>query len=82
MTVRAVSYDSGNDFVFRRHGYELAGICIDLWNETARQLGLTYTMELVDGWEDMFKSFSVNRSDIIVQRMDDNQVERYVNATK
>ena len=81
-SARAVSYDSSNDFVFRRHTDSmLTGICVDLWNETARRLNLTYSLEMVDQWPDMFKNFNENRSDIIVQRMDESQLE-FFNATK
>ena len=79
---RAVSYDSSNDFVFRRQTDSmLTGICVDLWNETSRKLNLTYSLEMADQWTDMFTSFNENRSDIIVQRIDENQLE-FFNATK
>ena len=80
--VRVVSYDSMNDFVFRSGiGSGLAGICVDLWDETARQLNLTYSLEMVERWPDMFENFNQNRSDIIMQRIDEFQL-KYFNATE
>ena len=52
----------------------LAGICVDLWNKTASDLNMTFSVDIVDNWWDMFSYYSTNQTDVIMERVDDAQM--------
>ena len=69
-------------FVYRHPSkLELTGICADLWNQTASNLNLSSSVEIVHSWWDMFAHFNANKSDVIMERCDEAQME-HNNVTK
>ena len=75
---RVVTYVTRNNFVFRRENDSvLSGICIDLWNRTAQLLNLSYTVDIVDTGLQLVTHFKENRSDIIVQRIDEGTMDLF-----
>ena len=81
-SARLVSTVTYGDYVFEHKDTSvLAGICVDLWKEIALDLNLTYTFELVDSWWEMHPHFKANKSDVIMERMDDAQMDLF-NITK
>ena len=72
---RVVTLLSRNNYVFRnRIDASLSGICVDLWKRTARDLRLPYSVEVVNSWVEMYASFRDNKSDLILQRMDEGHM--------
>ena len=51
----------------------LTGICVDLWNRTANDLSLEYSLEIVNIWPKMLEAFEDNRAQVIMQKMDEGQ---------
>ena len=75
MAARVVTTVTKTNFVFQTTpGSVLSGICVDLWNETAKELNLTYSVDIVHRWKDMFNHFNLNKSDVIMERMNDGQM--------
>ena len=79
---RIVTTITKTKFVFQHPKTStLAGICVDLWRKIASELNLTYTVDIVDSWWQMHPHFAQNKSDVIMERMDDGQMELF-NITK
>ena len=47
----------------------LKGICVDLWVRTSRELNISYKLEEVENWMDLFELFKANKTDVIVNRL-------------
>ena len=81
-TARLVTTTTFGKFVFYHpNSSVLSGICWDLWREIASDLNLTQTVDVVNSWWEMHPHFAENKSDVIMERMDDNQMELF-NITK
>ena len=73
---RVVTFAGENHFLFKdEHSENVRGICWDLWKRTANELNISYSLTLVEHWFEMFKTFEENKADIIIQRIDDEQME-------
>ena len=74
---RVVTLLTKDDFVFQNPSGDsgLAGLCVDLWNETAKTLNLTSTFTIVNSMPEVFKNFRENRSDVIMQAVDHAAME-------
>ena len=71
---RVVTCLSDNWFVYREDNESgLKGIGIDLWRKTAKDLNLTYQIQVQEWWE-MMDTFNNGQADIIVQTMNDDQM--------
>ena len=79
---RVITRNSENTYIYRdKSDLILKGVCVDLWNQTAKDLNLTYEMEIATGWEEMITIFGSGEVDVIVNRMNDIQL-RSRNITK
>ena len=86
---RAITMVSNDYYLYKRDEYsnptEYEGICHDLWKRVADELGLKYDLFEADSnvsvgednWRPMLKSLDEHRADVIVQRIDQHQIERY-----
>ena len=74
--VRVITAEAGSDFIYTENG-ELQGICWDLWKQLAKDLHVTFSTTIYspDKWLQMFEDFKENKTDIIVQRLDDGQMQ-------
>ena len=71
---RVLTCVSDSLFVYREdEESELKGIAIDLWRRTAKDLNLTYQIQVQEWW-DMMRTFNGGQADIIVQTMNDDQM--------
>ena len=69
---RVVTFDSNDNFVnYNEENSVLGGICIDLWQRTAKDLNITYEMKKVDSWQEMMESLRKNESDVLVNSFTD-----------
>ena len=75
----AITELSSDHFVFRDDEGDLRGICVDLWKRIAADLGIDDDLKVVPVKRaiPLFKNESVEMVDIIVQRMDENQMKAY-----
>ena len=64
---RIVTFIS-KDTCVRNISNVLKGICIDTWKRTALDLNISYTLEIVEEWFDMFTYLKEDRADVIVQK--------------
>ena len=46
---------------------ELEGICYDIWNRAARDLNITFSIQFVNRWSDMFDQIKNRGADVIMQ---------------
>ena len=60
--VRDASQDSGS--------LQLAGLCVDLWRKTAKDLNVTFDMRVTGTWKEMVESLKANDTDVLMQRVD------------
>ena len=73
---RVITVNSENTYTYQdKSDLTLKGICIDLWNQTAKDLNLTYKIEIATSWEEMITIFGSGEADVIINRMDDNQLK-------
>ena len=81
-SIRVITTITNDRFVGRTEkDSSLTGICVDLWHKTAKELNLTYDIEIAGSWADMVQAFKENRADVIMQRMDESQM-KLQNVTK
>ena len=74
-TARVVTTLVENKCIYRvPESQALTGICADLWNKTASNLNLTFTVDIVDDWWEQFTYYSNNLTDVIMERVDDAQM--------
>ena len=73
-STRVVTFDSNDQYVRNRSNVS-AGICVDLWLRTVYDLGLKYTEEVVTDWCELFEYLRDNKTDVIMQRVDEGQME-------
>ena len=79
---RVVTTLTNGKYVFHHpKTHLLSGVCVDLWKKIVFDLNLTYTVDVVDSWWEMHPHFAANKSDVIMERMDDGQMELF-NITK
>ena len=72
---RVVTSVTRNHFVFQRDPDPvLKGICMDLWRKTATELNLTFSVQIVEPFTAMHDIFRQKKADIIVQRIEDDQL--------
>ena len=77
---RLVTFDSGDDYISRWSNVTL-GICADIWFKIASDLDLTFTIDVVERWICMFEYLNNNKTDVILQRVEEGQMF-YRNVTK
>ena len=54
------------------HGeYSLTGICVDLWQRTAKDLNLTYDLNIAKSWQEMLISLENGSADVFMERISD-----------
>ena len=76
MTVNAVTWASDDNCAhYKEAKSTLAGICIDLWNRTARDLNLTSEVKVASTWSDMIAHFQDGRADVILHKMTATQLK-------
>ena len=74
-TARLVTALGHSMFVMRHPKTgNLTGICVNLWEKIATDLNLTYSMDVVDEYWLMFPHFAANKSDVMMERVDDSQM--------
>ncbi len=67
---RVVTAVAKDRFVFfDPNSSELSGIALELWRRTARDLNLTYALD-VRNWTELIAGLEENRCDVIAQRLD------------
>ena len=72
---RAVTVQ-GKKQVFRDPtGSGWTGVCIDLWNQTASNLNLTYSLTVLDNYWEMMEHFAANKSDVVIERVNEEVME-------
>ena len=74
----AITEVTGYPYVFEDDGY-LRGICIDLWRRVAKELGIDYSLKVVEEKQSIpaFKNESVGVVDIIVRRLSAFKMRAY-----
>ena len=79
---RALTFVSRGSYVYRHSAdYSLTGICIDLWTRTTRDLNISSTLDLLDGFGDVIEYFRTNKTDIMIMPIDEDQPASW-NLTK
>ena len=57
-----------NDVGQKSGRLQLTGLCVDLWRKTAKDLNVTFDMNVTRTWQEMVESLNV--SDVLMQRID------------
>ena len=74
-SINAVTHNSKDDYVFEENGI-LRGICIDLWEQVAKDLYFSDFRPKALGWNEMMAEFKNKNADVIIQRMEDSRLFR------
>ena len=78
MMTRVVTFNSGDRFVSKDAvNTKWTGICVELWEQIASDLNLTYNVMEVQSYMDIF----ADQSDVIMQRTDEGLLAS-LNMTK
>ena len=77
-SARVVTYLSKGNYVTRTDAASpLRGLYVELWEWIARDLNLTYQIQIVDSWPEMFQHLNANQADVILQQLDESQLELF-----
>ena len=71
---RVISFRINDSFDKERSPF--GGICFDLWERTANDLNLTYTVKIAESRSDALMKIKSDEADIIVERMDGDLLEK------
>ena len=77
LVTRVVTWNANDVYLFRDNVDDnLKGIAIELWNETAKDLGIQFTITEAESWGEMIHHFKDKTADIIVERIAEGSMLR------